>query len=196
MVAAYGRLDEQITTTESTVVPPSAATYTFDSGTWSKSGMDLTLPNVDAGGTAVGVPDVGSVAMLSAADPFGQPTSLTATITAVSTDVGTITLTLDSSLTSISGQLTANIMVPGSSTSTTAKHWTSRRDFSASDQFQEGGTQLQDSRWLVRGGPGFQGWEVGDTFTAPDGLNWTVRGISLLGTRGEYRELLSRLITA
>ena len=90
-----------------------------------------------------------------------------------------------------------NQPVPGLSTTVTL--WASRRDFDAKDQLefggQLGGVQVLKSRWLTRGGLGFDPWKAGDSFLDEDGLRWTVEGVAELGRRGEFLELASKVIT-
>ena len=73
------------------------------------------------------------------------------------------------------------------------KVWCGLRDFTGRDQLNIGDGSnftLSDTRVLVRADGS---WDVGDTFTL-DGQGYTVRGISRVGGRKQYLELLSRTV--
>ena len=73
------------------------------------------------------------------------------------------------------------------------KVWCGLRDFTGRDQINIGeGSHftLADTRVIVRADGS---WDVGDTFTL-DGQGYTVRGISRVGGRKQYLELLSRTV--
>lgn len=71
--------------------------------------------------------------------------------------------------------------------------WTRREDFTRpSDQFAGDGLDFKrDSRFVVRDDTRFK-WAAGMRFKDQEGQEWTVQGVSQLGTRGSYLQLLSR----
>ena len=75
------------------------------------------------------------------------------------------------------------------------KVWARRTDFEARDLIKfpdTGPVVIEDTRFLVRGTSG--PWAEGDLLVDDRGVSRKVRGVSEVGTRGHYLELLARSV--
>ena len=83
----------------------------------------------------------------------------------------------------------------GTSPVTTQEIWAARRDFPVRDFVQgttTGPVSITDRRYTVRAETG--PWADGDMFVDDEGANRVVRGVSEVGPRGRFLELLARRV--